>query len=379
MFVTTQPIDAYHDLISNGSIRIDPAQQIAMERLQKLHLELDDYAQQMGSSGWRNRLKVFGKQKTQPKGVYLWGDVGRGKSMLMELFYSNCDVGARKHIHFHAFMQEVHRRMHSYRKAQEAGNVSGDKDPLKSLAKVIVDQAWLLCFDEFYVTDITDAMILGRLFEALINAGVVIVATSNRPPKDLYKDGLQRELFLPFIDLIEQKMDVIELNSPTDYRLERIRAMDTFVTPNGPEADAILEKCFRELSIGAEPEPMSLQVQGREILFPKTAEGVAYCNFSTLCDQPLGPADYLAIAARFHTVILADIPRMGPSRRDVAKRFLILVETLYEAKVNLICSAEAPAEKLYTEGDGAFEFERTVSRLMEMQSPDYIALPHINT
>ncbi|MBT4891245.1 MAG: cell division protein ZapE [Rhodospirillales bacterium] len=377
MFVTTQPIDAYNALINKGTIQPDPAQQIAMDRLQSLHEELEGYSLQMGQTGWRSRLNLRGRKKERPKGLYLWGDVGRGKSMLMELFYTNSNVDERKHIHFHAFMQEVHRRVHSYREAQKAGQVSAQKDPLQGLARIIVDQAWLLCFDEFHVTDITDAMILGRLFESLINEGVVIVATSNRPPHDLYKDGLQRELFLPFIDLIEDKMDVLELTSPTDYRLERIRAMDTFITPNGAEANAKLEKCFQELSIGAEPEPINLFVQGREIEFPKTAEGVAMTNFTTLCDQPLGPADYLAIAARFHTVILMDIPRMGPENRDVAKRFLTLVETLYEAKVNFICSAEAPAEKLYPEGDGSFEFERTVSRLMEMQSPDYIALPHM--
>jgi cell division protein ZapE len=376
MDASSQPIDAYNNLITDGSIRVDPQQLIAMERLQTLHDELADYSQQMGKTGWLNRLKFRGMQQSTPRGVYLWGGVGRGKSMVMELFYNSSDIKERKHIHFHAFMQEVHRRLHSYRKAQEAGKVSVEKDPLKSLAKIIVDQAWLLCFDEFYVTDITDAMILGRLFEQLIGAGVVIVATSNRPPKDLYKDGLQRELFLPFIDLIEDRLDVIELNSPTDYRLERIRAMNTFITPGGPEANAKLNECFKELTIGAEPEELTLYVQGREIIFQKTAEGVAFSNFSTLCDQPLGPADYLAIADRFHTVILADIPIMGKANRDVAKRFLILVETLYEAKVNLICSAEAQPENLYTEGDGAFEFERTASRLMEMQSPDYIALPH---
>ncbi len=373
----TQPIDVYNALVDDGSLRNDTLQLSAMERLQQLHVELGDYSMQMGQTGWLSRLNLTGGRKPPPKGIYLWGGVGRGKSMIMELFYNHSSVNERKHIHFHAFMQEVHRRLHSYRQAQEAGKVSTEKDPLKSLAKVIVDQAWLLCFDEFYVTDITDAMILGRLFEELINAGVVIVATSNRPPVDLYKDGLQRERFLPFIDLIENSLEVIELNSPTDYRLERIRAMDTFITPCGPAATAKLEQSFKDLTIGAETEPLTLQVQGREIVFPKTAEGVAFSNFSTLCERPLGPADFLAIADRFHTLILCDIPQMGPSNRDVAKRFLILVETLYEAKVNLICSAEKPPEELYTEGDGAFEFERTISRLMEMQSPDYIALPHL--
>jgi cell division protein ZapE len=377
MAVSIAPVEAYNTLVRDGTIRKDPAQRIAMDRLQSLHLELEDYSLQMSATGWRNRLNLFGDKKPRPKGIYLWGGVGRGKSMLMEIFYNHSGVTQRKHIHFHAFMQQVHQRLHNYRMAQEAGKVLARENPLAALARIIADQGWLLCFDEFFVSDITDAMILGRLFEAMIDAGVVIVATSNRPPHDLYKDGLQRELFLPFIKLIEDDMEVIELDSPQDYRLERIQAMNTYITPNGRHADEILDQCFRDLSIGALPEAYDLAVQGRKIHFHKTAEGVAFSDFATLCEQPLGPADYLAIAAFFHTLILSDIPRITPDRRDAAKRFLILVETLYEAKVNFICSAEAPAEELYTLGDGAFEFERTVSRLMEMQSPGYIAQSHI--
>ncbi len=378
MFVTTQPRDAYEALIRNGDIRADPRQAFAMDRMQALHKALESYGLQMGATGWRARLSFRGGRKTPPKGIYMWGGVGRGKSMLMEIFYANSSVDDRKHIHFHAFMQEVHRRVHSYRKAQEAGKVKTEKDPLTALSKVIVDQAWLLCFDEFHVTDIADAMILGRLFESLFEAGVVVIATSNRPPDDLYKDGLQREIFLPFIDLIKEKMEVIELDSPTDYRLERIQAMDVFLTPANEESTRKLNDDFDRLTIGAVAEPLTLKVQGRDIHFPRTAEGVAICDFSSLCEQPLGPGDFLAIAARFHTIILTDIPQLGPERRNEAKRFVTLIDALYEAKVNLICSAASPPTGLYTEGDGAFEFERTVSRLMEMQSPEYISKEHIS-
>jgi cell division protein ZapE len=378
MFVTTQPRDAYEGLIRNGELRADPRQAFAMDRLQALHQDLETYSLQMGETGWRARLSFRGGRKIPPKGIYMWGGVGRGKSMLMEIFYANSSVDDRKHIHFHAFMQEVHRRVHSYRQAQDAGKVKAEKDPLTALSKIIVDQAWLLCFDEFHVTDIADAMILGRLFETLFEAGVVVIATSNRPPEDLYKDGLQRELFLPFIGLIQEKMEVIELDSPTDYRLERIQAMDVFLHPASDEATRKLNEDFDRLTTGAISEPMTLQVQGRDIRFPRTAEGVAFTDFTSLCEQPLGPGDYLAIAARFHTIILADIPQLGPERRNEAKRFVTLIDALYEAKVNLICSAASPPETLYTEGDGAFEFERTVSRLMEMRSPEYISLEHIS-
>lgn len=377
MFVTPQPRDAYNTLIGNGDLHADPRQAFAMERLQVLHQSLETYGQQMGATGWRARLSFRGGKKPPPKGIYMWGGVGRGKSMLMDLFYENSSIDDRKHIHFHAFMQEVHRRIHSYRKAQKAGAVKSQKDPLVSLSRIIVDQAWLLCFDEFHVTDIADAMILGRLFEALCEAGVVVVATSNRPPDDLYKDGLQREAFLPFIDLIKANMEVIELDSPTDYRLERIRAMDIYLTPCDDRSTEKLNADFDRLTVGSTPVPITLKVQGRDIPFPKTAEGVAITDFSSLCEQPLGPGDYLAIAGRFHTIILADIPQLGAERRNEAKRFVTLIDSLYEAKVNLICSAAALPQDLYTKGDGVFEFERTVSRLMEMQSPEYISLEHL--
>ena len=364
--------------MSAGEIKADPIQAEAMARLQGLSDALVEYAQQMGKTGWAARLGFGGGKKTPPKGLYFWGGVGRGKTMLMDLFYAHVPVEAeaKKHVHFHAFMQEVHKRLHAFREAQKAGKVPESRDPVEALSKVIVDRAWLLCFDEFHVTDIADAMILGRLFEALFERGIVVVATSNRHPKDLYKDGLQRERFLPFIDIFMDKMQVMELDNGLDYRLEKLKSMDVYLTPNSDDSTTKLDKAFDDLSIGMPVGARELTVNGRQVLVPKTAEGIAFAEFPDLCDQPLGPGDYLAFAELFHTLVLANIPRMSPAKRDQAKRFVTLIDALYDAKVKLICSAATTPTELYTEGDGAFEFERTVSRLIEMQSPEYMALPH---
>jgi len=370
------PKQAYQALIEDGDIKPDATQARAMDELQALHEALGAYAAQMGKKNWMTRLKLGRNRIPPPRGLYVWGGVGRGKSMLMDLFYDCVPIEARKRVHFHAFMQEVHRRVHSFRQAVLAKKVAESSDPLIALSRVITDQAWLLCFDEFHVTDIADAMILGRLFETLFEEGVVVVATSNRAPKDLYKGGLQRELFLPFIALIGEKLTVFELDAGVDYRLDRLKTMEVFLTPAGAEADRKLDDDFRSLSTGFTPSPVTLTVQGRKIEIPLAAEGVALVSFKDLCERPLGAADYLAIAECFHTLLVRGIPRLGPEKRNEAKRFVTLVDALYEAKVNLICSAEAPAEALYTEGDGAFEFQRTVSRLMEMRSAGYMAMPH---
>lgn len=367
---------AYQDLASAGKINADPAQERAMALLNTLGEDLLSYSNQMGKQGWAARLGLGGKKQKPPKGLYLWGGVGRGKSMIMDLFFDHVPIENKQRVHFHAFMQEVHRRIHAFREAQKAGKVSDGKDPVPALARVIYERAWLLCFDEFHVTDIADAMILGRLFEAFFDLGMVVVTTSNRHPKDLYKDGLQRERFLPFIDLIQNRMNVYEVSAVRDYRLERLQGMEAYVTPNDAKASSKLEQDFESLTIGAQPRPMGLDVNGRVVQIPRSAEGVAIMDFADMCAKPLGPGDYLAVARRFHTVILKDIPKLGPHNRDVAKRFVTLVDALYEAKTNLICSAAVAPTELYTEGDGAFEFERTVSRLMEMQSVDYISLPH---
>ncbi len=370
------PKRAYEALVDGGDIKPDSTQARAMDELQALYDSLRDYAAQMGKKNWMTRLKLGRNKMAPPRGLYVWGGVGRGKSMLMDLFFDHVPIEARKRVHFHAFMQEVHKRVHSFRQAVLAKKVPESSDPLVALSRVITDQAWLLCFDEFHVTDIADAMILGRLFETLFEEGVVVVATSNREPKDLYKGGLQRELFLPFIALFEDRLRVFELDSGTDYRLDRLKTMEVFLSPADDAADRKLNEDFEKLSVGFTPSPVTLTVQGRKIEIPMAAEGVALVNFKDLCEKPLGAADYLAIAECFHTLLLRGIPRLGPEKRNEAKRFVTLVDALYEAKVNLICSADAPAEALYTEGDGAFEFQRTVSRLMEMRSTDYLALPH---
>lgn len=372
----SSPQTKYVELVASGAINADPAQSRAMAALSRLGDDLYEYDDQMGKKGWAARLGIGKRKQALPKGLYLWGGVGRGKSMIMDLFYEHVPIQRKQRVHFHAFMQEVHRRLHAFREAQKAGKVSGEKDPVPALARVISEKAWLLCFDEFHVNDIADAMILGRLFECLFEQGVVVVATSNRHPKDLYKDGLQRDLFLPFIDILISRMDIMEVEAKRDYRLERLQGMDAYITPSGPEADAKLEDIFASLTVGVTAAASTFEVNGRIVDITKTAEGVAFVDFEELCAKPLGPGDYLAIAGRFHTVILRNIPHLGPENRNEAKRFVTLVDALYEAKVNFICSAAVPPMELYNEGDGAFEFERTVSRLMEMQSPEYIALPH---
>ena len=357
--------------VASGKLKPDPDQEGIARRLDQLAAEL---AQAEGAgAGWGARL--FGKKPAEPpRGVYLWGGVGRGKSMLMDLFFAHVRIEKKRRVHFHEFMQECHDRIHRWRQNNQ---VSKTSEPIRPLARAIAEEARLLCFDEFQVHDIADAMILGRLFFALFELGVIVVATSNRPPDDLYKGGLQRELFVPFIGLIKLKLDVLPLDGATDYRLARLGRMAVYHAPDGPEARAALEEAFRRLTLDAPAASEQITVKGRVLAVPRAAEGVAWFTFPDLCDKALGAGDYLAIARRYHTVVLEGIPEMNSESRDKAKRFVTLIDALYERKVNLICSAATPPQGLYPAGDGSFEFQRTVSRLEEMQSAEYQSQPHL--
>ena len=383
--MTNGPLEAYHAKLEAGELRFDPAQEMAVEHLQTLHNALIGYRPQLGESGgWLARLRGGAKAPSAGfawtpgggevrQGIYMSGEVGRGKSMLMDLFFATAPVARKKRVHFHEMMRDVHAQIHQWRKAGSAK----DSDPIPRLARALSSEAWLLCLDELQVTDIADAMIVGRLFQCLLDDGVVVVITSNRPPRDLYKDGLQRDRFLPFIALIERRLDLLSLEAKTDYRLGRKRGMQVYHTPPGQAADLALEMAFHRLTEGTSPMPNSFEVNGRQIRVPLAAAGVAWFSFPVLCGTALGPSDYLELATRFHTLVLSDIPILSPANKDEARRFVTLVDALYEHKVTLVCSAAAPPERLYPDGIGAFEFQRTVSRLMEMQAEDYVVREHI--
>jgi len=365
------PLAEYRNRISNGELRHDPVQALAVEKLQSLHKGLRSYEPSRGTVGWKERFGLGRRPEDPPQGIYFYGGVGRGKSMLMDMFFDTAPVKRKRRVHFHAFMQQIHLRLGEYRKFK-----GRDADPIPLVAEQVANEATLFCFDEFQVNDITDAMILKRFFESLFQCGVVVVATSNRPPCDLYKDGLQRDRFLPFIDLIEQKMDILELAGGIDYRLEQMRALDTYIVPNDQIAQEKLENAFTSLTHGSRAHAASIPVQGRDVAIPKAAQGVALVGFEDICGRPLGPADFLEIARRYHTLIIPGIPKMSPDNMDMAKRFVTLIDAMYEGHVKLICSADVDPPDLYTEGTGSFEFERTASRLIEMQSENYMKLDH---
>ena len=375
------PVIAYKARLRDGAIKPDAPQAKAAALLQRLHDELKGYRPPAPASagGWLQRLGLAPRARPEPplRGVYLYGSVGRGKSMLMDLFFETAPVANKRRVHFHGFMLEVHERIHAWRQANRAeGEAKGVDDALPQLAAQIADEALLLCFDEFQVTDVADAMILGRLFTALFERGVVVVATSNFPPDRLYEGGLTRDRFLPFIALLKERLEVFELAGETDHRLARLKGMEVYHSPLGPAATAKLEAAFARLADDDSGRPCTLEMKGRKLIVPRAAHGVAWFSYPELCQKPLGAADYLKIAATFGTVILDGVPRLDPNRRDEARRLMTLIDELYEHKTKLIIAAEAPPDRLYPAGKHAFEFERTVSRLMEMQAQDYLDTPH---
>ena len=363
-----------------GEVHPDPVQERVVLRLQAVYDRLAAAAaEHPAKPGLLARLGLVRAPKPPdgPHGLYIWGPVGRGKSMLMDLFFADAPVARKRRVHFHEFMLEVQERLHRRREKLLAEGAPPEADTIVPIARAIAEETRLLCFDEFQVTNIADAMILARLFETLFGEGLTVIATSNRKPDDLYKDGLQRDRFLSFIDLIKERLEILELGGEHDYRLDRLRNFDVYLTPSGAWANAKLDEAFRALSGGAEGEPRVLRTQGRDVDIPRAAPGVAMAHYLDWCAKPMGAADFLCIAEHFHTVIVADIPRMGPDSQDKAARFVTMIDTFYEKKVKFICSAATAPSGLYVEGDGAFEFQRTVSRLMEMQSPEYLALEHI--
>ncbi|MBH0238691.1 cell division protein ZapE [Methylobrevis albus] len=361
---------AYDALAAAGSISPDRAQRAVAHRLDALAAALKEahLASKKSALGW-----LFGRKSgsgpSPIRGAYVWGSVGRGKTMLMDLFVGLAEEPKKRRVHFLEFMAEVHERIHAARKA-------GEKDPVEVVAAAIAAEVRLLCFDEFSVTDIADAMILGRLFGKLFDRGLVLVATSNVAPDDLYRDGLNRGHFMPFVAMLKQRVDVLNLDSPTDYRLEKLGAGDVYLTPLGPETDAAFRARWRDATI-AEPSPALLEVKGRKVRVPAAADGAARFSFDDLCVQPLGGLDYQAIVRAYHTVFVEHVPVMDRTRRNDAKRFILLIDTLYDTGTKLVVSAAAEPDGLYTDSSGTegFEFARCASRLIEMRSDAYLASP----
>jgi len=365
----TAVANRYRALVAAGELKPDRDQQRAVDDLDALATRLAETPK--GSILWR----LTGRKAEPPGGLYIYGGVGRGKSMLMDLAYATIPYTPKRRVHFHEFMAEVHARLRAER-AKEEG------DPIPAVAEGIAEEAKLLCFDEMVINNSADAMILSRLFTRLLDAGVTVIATSNRAPRELYLGGLNRELFLPFIALIEQKLELVRLDGPVDYRLERLGGMPTWHVPNGPGATAALREAFFRLTDYPPEDSANVPTEelaipgGRTLHVPKSLKGVAVFSFKRLCGEARGAADYLAIARRFHTVMLVGIPVMGPENRNEAARFVTLIDALYEQKVKLLADADAEPAALYPAGDGAFEFARTASRLMEMWSANYLALGH---
>jgi len=367
----------YAALVTAGKIEADPGQATLARQLTALERRLDQHrlARKSSSLGW-----LFGQREQAGaplKGLYVYGEVGRGKTMLMDLFFETSVVIRKRRVHFHEFMADVHERVHIYRQDIKNGEAS-EQDPIQRTAAAIAQESWLLCFDEFHITDIADAMILGRLFMRLFELGGVVVATSNLPPSNLYKDGLNRALFLPFIALLERQCVVVRLDARVDFRLEKLTGVPTWYVPDDAKADAALDDAWRRLAGNHAGAPHELMVKGHAVRVPKAAMGIARFSFDDLCAQPLAASDYLKIAHEFHTIIVDHIPVMDYAQRNEAKRCIILIDTLYDNAVKLLASAEAQPDELYvaTEGYEANEFKRTASRLIEMRSQAYLGLPH---
>lgn len=352
-------LERYRAALTSGALKEDASQERAVRLLRVLSEQLPHY---------RPSRPIFFRPRP-PRGLYLWGDVGRGKSMLMDLFFETVIFKSKRRVHFNAFMTEVHALLHTERQ-------KGVSDPIGPVARALSGEAFLLCFDEFQVLDVADALILGRLFEQLFARGVVVVATSNTPPERLYEGGLNRQLFLPFIALFREKLEVFELTGPLDYRLHRIGGMKTYLTPLSPATAAAMDSAWLKLTDTGDAPPLALTVLGRTLKVPHAARGVARFSFADLCVKPLAAADYLAIARTFHTVMIDGIARLRPEQRNEARRFVLLIDTLYDEGTKLICSAEGPPEELYPEGEVAEAFRRTASRLAEMQSEDYLKRGH---
>ncbi|MGI9485803.1 MAG: cell division protein ZapE [Geminicoccaceae bacterium] len=381
------PKNRYEALIADGALHADPAQADVIEHLERLHHELtaDDASQpQAEEGGFLTRLgptfwrKAPEARSTPPRarGLYIHGPVGRGKSMAMDLFFHGAPAKKKRRVHFHAFMQEVHGWLRDFR---EKALPEGTSKAIPALADHLFSEATLLCFDEFHVQNIADAMILGRLFGRLFDLGLIMVATSNFPPDRLYENGLNRDRFLPFIERLKGELLVASLEGPTDYRLERLQNLPVYYCPAGPLAKEALVRIFHLLTDDAPGSADEIEIGSRTLRVPKAARGVAWFDFSELCEQPLGAADYLAIAEHYHTVIMENVPALTRDKHNEARRFMTLVDALYECRVNLVMSAEAEPGTLYQAGDGAFEFERTASRLMEMRSQSYIETPPSTT
>ncbi len=368
--------ERYLDRVRRGEFEHDPAQEHVVLGLQELATQLAFYrpTRKSAALGW-----LMGqRQKAAPvRGAYIWGSVGRGKTALMDMFFEEAQLSHKRRVHFHSFMADVHARIFAFRQLVKEGRAKGE-DPIVPVAEALANESWLLCLDEFAVTDIADAMILARLFKALFEAGVVVVATSNVAPRNLYSDGLNRSLFLPFIDVLNEYMDVVELNARTDFRLEKLKGEQVYHVPADAKAYAALAHAFTALTGVEKAGPATLEYLGRGLRVPQAKNRVARFSFADLCVAPLGARDFLEIAENFHTVIVDDIPIIGKSQTNEAKRFILLIDALYDQQVKLLASAAAEPHELYVAQSGreAFEFSRTVSRLMDMRSAAYLALPH---